>query len=124
MAHHQTSWSVNHAAIAEPSLGITPRTAGAIFTNTVAYARTALAMGAISLLMLIAMACGNEGNQTTPAQSELTDQHTPSRTRTLTSLGPEVTATVVSSSRPEATVPATQSSAVADAFTTATSRPG
>ena len=124
MAHHQTSWSVNHAAIAEPSLGITPRTAGAIFTNTVAYARTALAMGAISLLMLIAMACGNEGNQTTPAQSELTDQRTPSRTRTLTSLGPEVTATVVSSSRPEATVPTTQSSAVADASTTATSRPG
>ena len=124
MAHHQTSWSVNHAAIAEPSLGITPRTAGAIFTNTVAYARTALAMGAISLLMLIAMACGNEGNQTTPAQSELTDQRTPSRTRTLTSLSPEATATVVSSSQPEATVPATQSSAVADASTTATRRPG
>ena len=123
-AHHQTSWSVNHAAIAEPSLGITPRTAGAIFTNTVAYARTALAMGAISLLMLIAMACGNEGDQTTPAQSELTDQRTPSRTRTLTSLGPEVTATVVSSSQPEATVPTTQSSTVADASTTATRRPG
>ena len=124
MAHHQTSWSVNHAAIAEPSLGITPRTAGAIFTNTVAYARTALAMGAISLLMLIAMACGNERDQTTPAQSELTDQRTPSRTQTLTSLSPEPTATVVSSSQPEATVPATQSSAVADASTTATSRPG
>ena len=35
-----------------------------------------------------------------------------------------MTATVVSSSRPEATVPATKSSAVADASTTATRRPG
>ena len=123
-AYNQTSRSVKHAAIAHSSLGTTPTTAGVIFTTTVACARTALAMAAISLLMLIAMACGNEGDQTTPEQSEQTDQGTPARTTTLTGSRLETTATVVSSPQPEANAPSAQPGGTGGTSTTATRRTG
>ena len=81
-------------------------------------------MGAISLLMLIAMACGNEGDQATPAQSERTDQGTPADTRTLTGSSLEAAATVVASSQPEAAAPAAQSGGTGGTSTTATRRTG
>ena len=123
-AYNQTSRSVKLAAIAHSPLRTTPTTAGAIFTTTVACARTALAMAAISLLMLIAMACGNEGDQATTEQSERTDQGTPSDTRTLTGSSLEAAATVVSSSQPEAAAPAAQSGGTGGTSTTATRRTG
>ena len=85
--------------------GSKPRFAGAALTNTTTHVRFALALGTISLLAFMILACGNEGNQAPSEQSpqaEQSDQNAPSGTRALNSPNPETTTAVATSSQANA----------------------
>ena len=77
--------------------GNNPRSASTVPTNTGTHVRTALDLGAISLLAFMTMACGGEGNQAPPEQAQQTEQGLPSGTQELNSPNPEPTAAAVMS---------------------------
>ena len=98
--------SVQRAAVVAPSSRITPVNAGAIFTSAATRVRTALTMGAVGLLLLVALACGDGSDESTPAQSADTERSTPSAANAPTGSTPETTVAAATRSRTEATVPA------------------